>query len=47
MKNVTDKNYKPGKSDFKKLDPESLKKVKGGQTPVRKNTTVRGKGAIS
>ena len=47
MKNVTDKQYKTGKSDFKKLDPESLKKVKGGQKPMHKNTAVRGKGAIS
>ncbi|HRH67662.1 MAG TPA: hypothetical protein PLU53_15290 [Bacteroidia bacterium] len=47
MKNESGKKAGVEKGNLKKLDIPSLKKIKGGQTPMRRSTIVKGKGAIS
>ncbi|HRH67663.1 MAG TPA: hypothetical protein PLU53_15295 [Bacteroidia bacterium] len=47
MKKVTTKKAGAAKGADKKLDNSSLKKVKGGQTPLHRTTQIKGKGALS
>ena len=47
MKNASPKKSSASKKDAKKIDSSSLKKIKGGQSPIHRTTQAKGKGAIS
>ncbi|MBK6444397.1 MAG: hypothetical protein IPG90_17000 [Bacteroidetes bacterium] len=47
MKNASPKKSSSSKKDAKKIDSSSLKKIKGGQSPIHRTTQAKGKGAIS